>query len=874
MYSIQKQINIIIVFILFIQVCAGTQLIDKDNNWKILKQEYFQDNIKYEMQYVDDYTYKLSYKVDQFFYNALKCNDDNCINTLAEIYKDKVKDYDENKRNFLGIGSKYTSKEFKKTYLKKDNVDQDLNQLKINKKFPVDIYNKKGYIIGDINIIDNIEGYVFVRMPDSIYNSSGLKLKIGFGTILIEFNNSKSTETINNYQNNYFKIQSIHRYLSIPKYSNLSISKINYTGLIGNYAIWNITDLFDDASIDSNIWTQTGYTSQNTETDGYLSVKISHDSGTKTTNVTSNGGSSLANIGSGGAFIFNSSMYGSCSGSGRSRANIRLNNGTHSALIDQNTCNAPCSFGGVNNYKLYYVSYNPTTDTVTYRNSTDSSVISTYSLGGNNIYLDFYAEAIATPTPSSCTTEIRTLYFGKNDNVAIYQKWNNSQVYPQNVTITIGGYDVYYEPNEFSSIIELDIKNNLSDSLNGGSCDCTGCTTLNDNCIIPFIFNADQGGKIKYDNLYINYSLAALNITIYDENTNTIIDDRNVTVIFNSVSSSFNLTTDTGNLLAPWSDFNTYNIRYYANGYPTRLRIYKHPGTTDPKLNLYLANYSDSVITKFKVKDQYGNNVQNAQISINKFIIEDNEFRTIADIITNVNGEGSISLVSETELYRFLGYYNSNLYWNKSNPEGSPVYEDDETYLLNFKLGLQDYEITKVLDSITTNTDFVNDNGTGYIEINYSSINNNNICFTTDNISVSPSDRLNLTCLSSTDYNYQYNFNLSSPTTLLSRCIVLINGYYYTVTSIQRHIEPEININPFEISYGYDGLFIAILFLIIGFILFTSNAVLAVISMELAFIILILVGVIDINVAQKFLAILVSLVITIPVISVVGKKNE
>lgn len=122
--------------------------------------------------------------------------------------------------------------------------------------------------------------------------------------------------------------------------------------------------------------------------------------------------------------------------------------------------------------------------------------------------------------------------------------------------LEIGTPDASYEWNytgEYNNTSETtsNLSSAINSALNGGACDCTGCSINFPNCTIPYLFHADQPGKLEYsdsnvvwyDAIAPSYSGIAINNSAPRINENVTI---NITAVDYSGLSSVTLSWSCG----------------------------------------------------------------------------------------------------------------------------------------------------------------------------------------------------------------------------------------------------------------------------------------------------------------------------------------
>lgn len=129
-----------------------------------------------------------------------------------------------------------------------------------------------------------------------------------------------------------------------------------------------------------------------------------------------------------------------------------------------------------------------------------------------------------------------------------------------------------------------DFSTSINTALNGGECDCVGCSLVNGNCSVPFIFHSDTGGILEYSSLDFQFNEIIIpNFTI-NSPPNSSVDltsTLNVTILNSSILDYcyYNITrgaaTEIANTNLSCINFTdsitvssystTYNINLFAN---------------------------------------------------------------------------------------------------------------------------------------------------------------------------------------------------------------------------------------------------------------------------------------------------------------------
>ena len=154
------------------------------------------------------------------------------------------------------------------------------------------------------------------------------------------------------------------------------------------------------------------------------------------------------------------------------------------------------------------------------------------------------------------------------------------------------------------------------------------------------------------------YTYNSINFTfLYDDGTDTLVDDYNISVQFISDVFSYNYSTGTGSLYVSLLSPETYTVRYrrvidsrWHNFYFTLTN------RSHSSLTLYLTNYSYSITVT--VYDQVTlNKIEGAIVYLQRYYQLENEFKTVNQNPTDVDGKAYFLLEDKSELYKFLVDY-------------------------------------------------------------------------------------------------------------------------------------------------------------------------------------------------------------------------
>lgn len=829
------KINYIWIFVLFGHLVSASSLYNYDDSCKILKQDHLQQFIDYDCKQINSTSYEIYWQVinEQVFDDL----DNYSTETMAERIKNIGKKYKETEkgRKLADVALEYNLK------YDADKIKNDIEELK-GSYFPMKKNRGTFSIDGRINPYDSKYGRLLINKKDK---GPG-ELEVGYGTLIVEFSNGKSNETLDICFSPGFNDPEI-RYLQAQRYSSLSYGLINVTGILGDYGIYDEYEYFDG----SFSCAEQDYTSyiENPPAGGTSTCTQSGSSLYMYTYMGSAAGTyeryqimimdTLDNLKDNHSILMDLYMQSTSFAGGNSNGAIRITDGTQVATLESiSTSVGMCSGSDDDAFGLtrkYNINTSTMNITVYDENNTYVKTVDVSTLTGNtwNIYVYEYATAGCN---GGGGTQIYIYDIGINDNETEYKNYAEATVYPNGTTLYIGDTLAYINYTELTTKQEINVTSEIMTTLNNGACDCTECILEDTICNIPFIFSSNTGASLYFEDLEINYSLQSLNITFYYEEDSSIVDDINVSAVFSSESRSINFTTETGLATIPWYDFEDYNVWYWADGYSVRTRIFTHDGSDNPTLALYLANDTDTNDVVFEVYDQYGNRVSNAYISIHKKFIDSNEFLPIIDIKTNVNGEASASLsYGEGQLYRYIITYNSEVVWNETSVNGEPIYSTDEIKPFYVTLNEDIYDFDRIADTINGNVTFTDNNGSFSYLFNYSSLYSIEFCLNLYNFNYNNYSLVTYDCENGTSGNLNITFYAENGTFQGLGVFSYNDRYYYVDSSIDK-------INASDVIFdtdSKDGLLIALIVIILAAVGFKKYPSQVIISSGSAFVLMV-----------------------------------
>lgn len=319
------------------------------------------------------------------------------------------------------------------------------------------------------------------------------------------FNNSLGTEDIT-----FSGSESYTRYLQIPSTVNLFTDA--YLNLSGIYSAKLTNDDFEDATINTNLWTYSIINGEDTESisevsasDGYLhSIITGNDNGVSSTSIISlnltknfhNRGVQIIN------FTWNYTVEAS---NGDLYGRVRVN------VFDDSTTRTLFTIGGVSANGILTKSdwslvLNNTADTVTLYNSTGGTA-GTASMTGTNWVINFetyMTEGAGGGTGGSAKAELNLFNFTYGFSL------------PSNVSLNIStsGSNVFNYSGTFDQLNNktIDFATTLKKYLNS-------TYLVGSNYIIPFVFHSDSIGILRYANMFFGNEAMEVNSETYNSTT-------------------------------------------------------------------------------------------------------------------------------------------------------------------------------------------------------------------------------------------------------------------------------------------------------------------------------------------------------------------
>lgn len=163
------------------------------------------------------------------------------------------------------------------------------------------------------------------------------------------------------------------------------------------------------------------------------------------------------------------------------------------------------------------------TVTLQCKNSTDSYITVFIDSATNDATTHTNTFEINDDCITSSTLDIRTTLYIRDatgTSACDSSKYMDAQYYeskilwyagsfPNDSYIQINNTQIWNHTGEFNSTFSpnktSDFSSTLNTALNGGLCDCDGCSLSGDNCSINFTFHSDTAGVLEYSTIDINW---------------------------------------------------------------------------------------------------------------------------------------------------------------------------------------------------------------------------------------------------------------------------------------------------------------------------------------------------------------------------------
>ena len=228
-----------------------------------------------------------------------------------------------------------------------------------------------------------------------------------------------------------------------------------------------------------------------------------------------------------------------------------------------------------------------------------------------------------------------------------------------------------------------------------------------------------------------NFSLYESNIfdiTFYDFETNQLLNDTNISIIFIG-AESLNRTVTNGtlyqNLLTP----GPYTFIFSGVGYTQNQYITTLTDRTSQEIQLYLNPENDTTLVLITVKDKFGTSLTGVDITIQRY--KDVSWVTEQILKTDNQGRTEGQFILSTEYYNFVLDYEGSTVFGvlNDNSNRKNIYAEDVTDGLLFTIDTSEgSNAVEYQESYTVdiNLSYINDSlYTGYFRFYYNDVDNN-----------------------------------------------------------------------------------------------------------------------------------------------------
>lgn len=198
------------------------------------------------------------------------------------------------------------------------------------------------------------------------------------------------------------------------------------------------------------------------------------------------------------------------------------------------------------------------------------------------------------------------------------------------------------------------------------------------------------------------FTTNSVNISFYDQDTLTILNDITITADLISGVYANNYTTTDGYLYLDLLSPATYQILYSGSGgYDSRTAYFTLTNRSYNALSLYLMNGSTTVTVT--LYDQFNNLIEGYKIQLLRYYVSSNSYIVVDEGITNFEGITKLDAELNDPFYKFR-IYDTDLTLIKTT--GSTQLYDTSINLF-IELGERVGELLDKLENVTYNLDFL-----------------------------------------------------------------------------------------------------------------------------------------------------------------------
>ena len=322
--------------------------------------------------------------------------------------------------------------------------------------------------------------------------------------------------------------------------------------------------------------------------------------------------------------------------------------------------NASEVISGIGINDIWAVAYNQnrTSSILNFSNSTGFVIIKvrsgTYNITVNSTpYFNNTAIGININVLSTNTTTIELGKIRLNINATIVTSGENINNFEIRLNLTNTDYQNYTN-NKTTTIKEITyFLINGTYGLNFLSNDYANQFNL-------LILN-DTGFNFLYNYTFQVFTTNSINFTFFDEIIGKNKNFFNGTAVsFNIISEGVyaqNFTTNNATFFIDLLTPSDYRITYSSAKYKARNFYFSLANRSHNILNLYLLSLGNSTDVVITSKDESGNLIQNATLSLLRYYVDSNSYVTVAMERTNEQGEAIFDVDFDDAFYQTLGKY-------------------------------------------------------------------------------------------------------------------------------------------------------------------------------------------------------------------------
>lgn len=277
---------------------------------------------------------------------------------------------------------------------------------------------------------------------------------------------------------------------------------------------------------------------------------------------------------------------------------------------------------------------------------------------------------------------------------------------PTNITVKANNTQIY-QNDSFTSTTAIITPSTINSICND---------FIDGECNLELNITSYFAGILEYSNFQITSTTAILNLSFFDEITeSTIAELISIEIISDDNSSNYSTSTSKININHDYDGVTL--IRYDADSYAER-HYYVNITSGHNAINLYLINSSLVTDVTVTIIDETNNNVEGAYIEAMRYDIDTNSYITREIYKTNVEGAAQLNLIQDDEFYKFLIEYP----FGQLRFSSEPAYIYDNSIEIQIQLGDEIAETYFNVQGIYYTLTF--NNNTNIFTLTYSDTNN------------------------------------------------------------------------------------------------------------------------------------------------------